>query len=84
MRAKMTRVTVTLPVDVLAAAEAKLAEPDESRSGMLRRLIEAALKDAEERRDVEQWIRAYREQPQTEDEVGWFEQAALETLRDLP
>jgi metal-responsive CopG/Arc/MetJ family transcriptional regulator len=84
MRSKVTRVTVTLPREMLEAADETLVEPDESRSGMIRRLIKTALREAQDRKDVEQWIRAYREQPQTEEEVGWFELAALETLRDLP
>jgi metal-responsive CopG/Arc/MetJ family transcriptional regulator len=80
----MARVTISSPIAILEAADKKLADEDESRSGMLRRLIEAALKEAEERADVEWYIRAYREQPQTEEEFGWSDVAALEAFVELP
>ncbi len=84
MKSKMTRVTVTLPPELLEAADAKLAEDDESRSSMIRRLIETALKEAQERKDVEQWIQSYREHPQSEDDLGWVTEVSLEQLRKVP
>ena len=84
MKSKMTRVTVSLPGALLEAADGKLAEENESRSALVRRLLEAALREAAERDDVERWVQAYRKQPQTEDEVGWMEQVALEHLAEIP
>jgi metal-responsive CopG/Arc/MetJ family transcriptional regulator len=84
MKSKVVRVTVSLPAPLLEAADAKLVEEDESRSSMMRRLIEAALRAAEEEEDVARWIRAYQEHPQTEEELGWLDEVALESLANLP
>ena len=81
---KLSRVTISLPSALLAAMDEHLAEEDETRSAVIRRLIEQALKDAKEKADIEQYIRAYREQPQTGEEFGWSDWATAESLRDLP
>ncbi len=53
---------------------------EESRSALFRRLLEEALREAEERRNVERYVLGYREQPQTEGEFGWSEAVAAEAL----
>ncbi|MBI4491610.1 MAG: hypothetical protein HY690_02320, partial [Chloroflexi bacterium] len=47
------------------------------------RLIEAALREVEAREDVERYVRAYREQPQTEEECGWHDAANRELAARL-
>lgn len=81
---KLTRITVTIPTDLLEAAEEKLAKGQQNRSAFIRRVLEAALKEQEEKEQIEQFIQAYREQPQTEEEFGWQEIIAGEALEDLP
>ncbi len=81
---KVTRLTISLPARLLEAAEERLVAPDESRSAFIRRLIEEALREAEEQSDVERYVRGYRERPQTEEEVGWSDQAAVEHLAEQP
>jgi metal-responsive CopG/Arc/MetJ family transcriptional regulator len=84
MKSKLARITITIPEDLLTEAEAKLGEDEESRSALIRRLVEQALKQEQERRDVEQWIRAYQEQPVTEEETGWMSEIAVQSLHDVP
>ena len=84
MKSKMTRVTITLPAALLEAADTKLAREDENRSAMVRRLIEAALREVEEREDVERWVRSYREHPQSEDDLGWVAEVSAEQLAKVP
>jgi metal-responsive CopG/Arc/MetJ family transcriptional regulator len=84
VKTKMARVTITLPEVLLEDAERNLAEEDETRSALIRRLIEQALKAEQESKDVEQWIRAYQEQPQTDEEVGWMEKPSREYLAEIP
>lgn len=81
---KLSRITISLPTELLSEVEEKLAREDENRSATIRRLIEDALKGAKEKADVEQYIRAYKEQPQTEEEFGWTEALLGETLEDVP
>jgi hypothetical protein len=74
-----SRFTVSVPTRLLEAVDQKLVK-DETRSAVVRRLLEAALRDAEEREDVEQYIRSYTERPQTDEEFGWIEAAARQSL----
>ena len=80
----MTRVTISVPSELLEAVDQKLAQGDESRSAVVRRLIEAALRELEEQDEAQRYIRAYQEQPQTEEEFGWSDQVTLEHLAELP
>ncbi len=85
---KLSRVTISLPTDLLTAVEEKLALEDENRSATIRRLIEKALKDAQEKADVEQYIKAYTEDPMTDEEwereFGWTQAIAGEMLKEVP
>ncbi len=49
-----------------------------------RRLPEEALRAAQEREDVDQFIRAYTEQPETEEEFGWLTEVSARSLADIP
>ena len=78
------RVTISVPLGLLDALDQKLTREGESRSAVVRRLIEEALRDAEEQEDVARYVQAYREQPQTEDEFGWSDQVTQEHLAEVP
>ena len=88
-----TRVTITLPTTLVRELDERLVNGDTNRGMAIRRLIEAALQDLEarERRkreadeEREQYIRAWREQPQTEEEFGWMTSPrTLEHLAEIP
>ena len=76
MPPKYRRVTVTLPARVVDALHHKLTEPDETRSAVIRRLVVRALREAQDREDVERWRQGYLEQPQTEEEGAWADLSA--------
>ena len=85
MSASFSRFTVSIPTKLLERADRVLRQPDEGRSGLVRRLLEEALRQVEEGKKVEEYIRGYREQPQTEDEVGWaMSPEILAHFEDLP
>ena len=84
MTAGTTRFTISLPTSLLEAVDRRLVRDGESRSAVVRRLLEEALREAQERADVERYIRGYRETPQTEAELGWSDLAAREHLAELP
>ena len=88
-----TRVTITLPTPLLRELDERLVTGEMNRGTAIRQLIEAALHDLEarERRkreadeEREQYIRAWREQPQTEAEFGWMTSPrTLEHLAEIP
>jgi metal-responsive CopG/Arc/MetJ family transcriptional regulator len=80
---KTTRFTISVPVDLLDAFDRAVVQ-DDNRSAAVCRLLRSAVKEAKERADVERYIRAYEEQPQTEEEFGWSDQAALASFVELP
>jgi metal-responsive CopG/Arc/MetJ family transcriptional regulator len=70
------RLTISLPASLLQAVDRELIPAGETRSAYIRGLLDAALRQARERADVERYIRGYTEQPQSEAEFGWADQAA--------
>jgi metal-responsive CopG/Arc/MetJ family transcriptional regulator len=81
--AHLSRVTVSLPTELLDAVDQKLVKENETRSALIRRLLERALRETEERREIERYVQGYLEQPQTEAEVAWSEET-LQNLEELP
>ncbi len=81
---KLSRITISLPTELLSKVQERLALEDENRSETFRRLIEQALKDAQEKADVAQYIQAYRDDPQTDDEFEWAEALLNENLKEVP
>ena len=81
---EMVRVTFSLPAELLAAIDQDLARVDESRSAVLRRVLEEALRRARETKSVEAYVRAYQKFPQTEDEFGWSDVVTRERFSEEP
>ena len=91
-----SRITITLPTPLLQELDERLAHGETNRGAVIRRLIEVALQDLEEREQkarrrvieerekVEQYVRGWREQPQTEEEFGWFDRAVSESMAEEP
>lgn len=82
MAGRTTRITVSLPSDLLEAAGNRLAREGEGTSALVRRLFEAALRDAEEQERVRQYMRGYQEAPQTDEEFGWADAAGREAVAE--
>ena len=86
-RSETSRVTLSLPTSLLRELDERLAHGNDemSRSAAVQRLIETALHILTEREKVEQYVRGWREQPQTEEEFGWTTSApALKHLGEIP
>ena len=87
---KAVKIAISLPADVLAAAEEARLEQGETRSEFFRHAVEAWLKQKRERelrlqREREwdeQYERSYRECPETDEERAIVE-AALRLAPDL-
>ena len=88
-----TRITLTLPTTLVRELDERLVNGDSNRGTAIRRLIEVALQDLEarERRkreadeEREQYVRAWREQPDTTEEFGWMTSPeTLEHLAEIP
>ncbi len=71
-----TRLTVSLPVSLVEALDRFLATRT-SRSAAVREALQRAVDEARRREEVERFVRGYEAQPQTEEEFGWADVAAL-------
>ena len=72
-----TRLTVSLPVSLVAEVDRFLAKRS-SRSAVVREALQRAVDEARRREEEERWVRGYEAQPQTEEEFGWADVAALD------
>ena len=79
----ISRFTVSVPTPLLEALDQRLVKGGESRSAAVRRLIEAALREADEQAQIERYIRGYQQAPQTEEEFGWTDEAARQNLSEV-
>lgn len=79
-----SRLTISLPADLLEAMDRKLTRRDESRSALVRRLVEEALHEVEEQEKIERYVRSYLDEPQTEEEFGWSDEVTRRHLAELP
>jgi len=86
------RVTVTLPASLVRELDAQLVNGYASRDEAVRHLIEDALsrerarlaREAARRAESEQYVREWRENPLTEDEIGWADRAVAAAMSDEP
>ena len=84
MRMKTSRITISLPTKLVEELDQRLTAEEESRSAAVCRILEQALRDAEEKEQIAQYIKGYTEQPQTEEEFGWSDYVTIEALKDIP
>ena len=80
----MAKIAISLPDDVLQEVEKERNASGETRSEFFRRAVKALLKREREREAVEQYVRAYQEMPETEEELGWVEAASQAVLEEYP
>ena len=80
--ARVAKVTISLPVSLLAEVERWQRERDETRSEVIRRALERALREEREREADERYIRGYQEQPETEEELSWA--TGIRSLDEVP
>ncbi len=80
----MAKIAISLPDDVLRAVEKERELTGESRSEFFRRAASALLKQKlREERDRE-YTRAYREMPETDEELGWLAASSEAVLSAYP
>jgi metal-responsive CopG/Arc/MetJ family transcriptional regulator len=68
--AQTVKIAISLPADLLAAAECERAAHHESRSQFFRRAVEALLAAQRQRDEIARYVASYREQPETAEEVA--------------
>ena len=69
----MAKIAISLPDEVFQRIEEERQVRGESRSEFIRRAVDAFLRRQREREMDEQYVRAYRETPETADEIADIE-----------
>ena len=80
----MAKIAISLPDDVLRDVEKERQANGETRSQFFRRAAIELLKRKREREWDQQYIRAYQEMPETEEEFGWLSDASRAVLAEYP
>jgi metal-responsive CopG/Arc/MetJ family transcriptional regulator len=74
------KIAISVDADLLEAVEALRQKTDESRSAVFVRAVRMLLRNEERRRRVEEYVDAYRRQPETEAELAEAEALARMSL----
>jgi len=81
---KTAKIAISLPEEVLVSVERERRNSGESRSQFFRRAVEALLRRQQEQEMSEQYIRAYQQIPETEEEIEAARHAASDILAKEP
>ncbi len=81
---KTAKIAISLPEEVLVSVEQERRNSGESRSQFFRRAVEALLRRQQEQEMSEQYIRAYQQIPETEEEIEAARHAASNILAKEP
>lgn len=81
---KIAKIAISLPEEVLASVEQERRNSGESRSQFFRRAVEALLRRQQEQEMSDQYIRAYQQIPETEEEIEAARHAASDILAKEP
>jgi len=81
---KSAKVAISLPEDILKAAEMERKARGESRSQFFRRAIERLLKQERESSAVKDYVRGYQEVPESAEEVEAVHQVGSAMLAEEP
>ena len=81
---RSAKVAISLPEDVLEAVEAERKARGENRSQFFRRAIERFLKQERDSSAVEDYVRGYREVPESPEEVEAVHRAGIAVLAEEP
>lgn len=81
---KASKIAISLPEEMLAAVERQREGSGENRSQIFRRAVELLLQQQREREMSEQYIRAYQQAPETQEEVAAARRAASTILAEEP
>lgn len=81
---KTAKIAISLPEEVLVSVERERRNSGESRSEFFRRAVEALLRRQQEQEMSEQYIRAYQQIPETEEEIEAARHAATDILAKEP
>ena len=79
---KTTKIAISLPDELLSAVEQERSVSGESRSELFRRAVAMLLRRRQEQEMSQQYIRAYKQMPETREEIAAARHAASTILAE--
>ena len=79
-----TKITLSLPRELLLDVERERQASGETRSEFFRRAVGELPRREGDRETIEQYIQGYLKYPETPGELGWLETASQEVLAEYP
>jgi metal-responsive CopG/Arc/MetJ family transcriptional regulator len=81
---RAVKLAISIPEELYEDAERERHERRETRSAFFRRALEAFLRQRREHDAVERYLRGYREQPESDDEIRAAQASAARVLTQEP
>lgn len=81
---KAVKIAISLPPELLEAADRKRQDRGETRSEFFRHAVEALLRREQEQEAVQRYIQGYRAQPETDEEVEAIHQTSRAVFGQAP
>ena len=81
---KTAKITISLREELLQDIEREHRVTGESRSEFFRRAVQALLRRERQQEAIEQYVQAYLQHPENQEELGWVEATSHEVLAEYP
>ena len=81
---KAVKIAISLPPELLEAADQKRHERGETRSEFFRHAVAALLRREQEQDAVQRYLQGYRTHPETEEEVEAMQRASSAVFEHAP
>jgi Arc/MetJ-type ribon-helix-helix transcriptional regulator len=81
---KVVKIAISLPPELLEAADQKRQDRGETRSEFFRHAVEALLRQEQEQEAVQRYLQGYRDQPETDEEVEAIHRASGAVFEQAP
>jgi metal-responsive CopG/Arc/MetJ family transcriptional regulator len=78
------KIAISLPPDLLEAADQKRQDRGETRSEFFRHAVEALLRREQEQEAVQRYLQGYRAQSETDEEVEAMHRASSAVFEQAP
>lgn len=81
---KAVKIAISLPPELLAAADQKRQDRGETRSEFFCHAVEALLRQEQEQAAVQRYLQGYLDQPETDEEIEAIHRASSAVFEQAP
>jgi metal-responsive CopG/Arc/MetJ family transcriptional regulator len=81
---KAVKIAISLPLELLEAADQKRQERGETRGEFFRHAVESFLRQEQAQEAVQRYLEGYQAQPETDEEVEAIHRASLAVFEQGP